>query len=189
MPPADPLLASDFTRLAPQLAEHEALGAKLISCPCCGYRAALEEPGFVPLFFYRCLLCNTRARYVRMTCECDAVNVCDRQAHNACSACEKAFSYADVVKQNKPSVCCTKPSRRHVVSLGGNSGGALAKCHVCEKPADSVFHFDEQWLCLNCLEEHRAPGSCEDCQCTQTGDLEDSFNRGCMECGGRISWD
>lgn len=181
MPEQDPQLAQDFTRLGPQLAEHEALGAKLINCPCCGYRAALEEPGFVPLYFYRCLLCNSRARYVRMTCECDCQSVCDRQVHNACSVCDKPFDYRDLVTQNQPAACCSKPSLR--------ATGALAKCHVCEKPTDSVFHFDEQWLCLNCLEEHRAPGSCESCHCVQTGDIEDSFNSGCMECGGRISWD
>jgi hypothetical protein len=52
-----------------------------------------------------------------------------------------------------------------------------------------VFEFDEQWLCLDCLEEHRSPGRCETCETVQTGDLEDSFEKGCMLCGGRITWD
>jgi len=189
MPKQDPTLMTAFTQLAPELVKHESLGAKLINCPCCGYRAALEEPGFVPLFFYRCLLCNARARYVRMTCECECSSVCDRQTHDACSACAKPFSYSDVVQQNQPSVCCTKPSCRQAGNSGTNQATALAKCHVCEKRVDSVYHFDEQWLCLNCLTEHRAPGTCEDCQTVQTGDLEDSFTEGCMECGGRVSWD
>lgn len=174
-------MQSSFLALTEKIAEHEALGARLIACPCCGHKAAIEEQGFVPLYFCRCLVCSSKARYLRMACQCGASSPYDAAKHRLCGDCGKAFGYVDVVKQNQPSVCCSKPSRRHA--------GALAKCHVCEKLADSVYHFDEQYLCLSCLTEHRSPGSCEDCLTIQTGDLEDTFNEGCMECGGRVSWD
>ena len=167
--------------LSEELAQRVATGEQFVPCHACGYPAALKEAGFVPLSFQRCLVCNGKARYVAMTCECGSVGLYDGAQHKNCTECHQPFQYAQIVSQHQPSVCCSKPSRRR--------SGALSMCHVCRKPHPSVFQFDEQWLCLNCLEEHRPPGACEDCHTTQTGDLEGSFFEGCMECGGRVSWD
>ncbi len=170
-----------FDSLKGILAERAGEGHTVVACLNCGYPSSIVEAGFVPLYFQRCLVCAHKARYVSVICDCDAEGLYDCASHKGCKVCHKVFTFAQVEAQNQPKVCCSKPSRR--------LSGAMAKCHVCRKPAASVFHFDEQWLCLNCLEEHRAPGTCEECHTVQTGDIEGSFFEGCIECGGRVSWD
>ena len=177
----DPELQGPFERLADELQAHLNHGAKLIDCPHCRYHAAVEEQGFAPIYFSHCLLCRTKVRFVRMRCACGTLNAYDGARHQQCVTCSTPFTYTDVVKQNEPKVCGEESPDHYE--------GAQALCHICCKSHNTVFEFDEQWLCLDCLEEHRSPGRCETCETVQTGDLEDSFEKGCMLCGGRITWD
>lgn len=170
-----------FDGLTDELQLHLSHGAKVIDCPQCSYHAAIEEQGFAPIYFSHCLVCRAKVRFIKMNCTCGTSSIYDGAQFKRCKECAKPFSFVDVVKQNEPKVCGEEPPEHYE--------GALAQCHVCRKSQDSVFQFDEQWLCLNCLEEHRAPGCCEECSTVQTGDLEDSFETGCMVCAGRLSWD
>jgi hypothetical protein len=177
----DPAFKGRFESLATELQAHRDHGAKLIDCPQCGYHASVEEQGFAPIYFSHCLLCRTKVRFVRMRCQCGTVSAYDGAQHNKCVSCALPFTYGNVVAQNEPKTCGEESPDEYE--------GAQAHCHVCRKNQDSVFEFDHQWLCLNCLEEHRPPGTCEECETVQTGDLEDSFETGCMVCAGRLSWD
>lgn len=174
-------LGKQFDSLSEEIALHRGHGARIVDCPTCHYKAAIEEPGFSPIYFSHCLLCKTKARYVKVKCSCDVISAYDGANYQNCSGCQQPFSYALVVKQNEPKVCGEEDPDSYE--------GAQAHCHICRKQQYTVFEFDHQWLCLNCLEEHRSPGRCEECETIQTGDIEDSFESGCMDCSGRISWD
>ena len=170
-----------FDLLENEIDCHRSHGAKIVNCPSCGYEAAVEEPGFSPIYFSHCLLCKAKTRYVRIECSCGAKGIYDGASHQTCTSCKEPFSYSLLVSQNEPKVCGEEhPDTYH---------GAQAHCHICRKEQYTVFEFDHQWLCLNCLEEHRSPGRCGECETIQTGDIEDSFESGCMDCSGRISWD
>lgn len=68
-----------------------------------------------------------------------------------------------------------------IIDLGeGLTEENRAYCADCEYlEEESVVPFNDEWLCLCCLNLHSEIGHCEWCDAIVAGDLEDSYVYGC----------
>lgn len=161
-------------------------GLKIEKCFACGYVSSEEDEISNPLYETMCHVCTARQRFLKVPClneKCDAEIFVYDMAEGECDKCSQHIDIDYLI------VLYGQNLSPKELSIGPP---AEAYCNVCEFVPASVIPLDEddsEWLCLSCLEIHDPPGECEFCREYVTGNLEDSYVLGCMNCIGLVGFE
>lgn len=96
-----------------------------------------------------------------------------------CEECDETFQLDYFVEKHAP-----------IVESGeGRVEENRAYCSDCEfSETESVVSFNDEWLCLSCLNLHSNIDHCAWCNELVAGNLEDSYVRGCGFCEGYVGY-
>jgi len=174
-------LKAKYDAIKTQLETMKKNGLKIEECFACGYVSSKEDEIYDPLYENVCHVCTARKRFLKVPCpneECHEDIFVYDVAEGECDKCSQHIDIDYLIGKYGQIL-----SPREL-SIGPP---AEAYCNICEFVPASVIPLDEdktKWLCLSCLEIHDPPGECEFCNEYITGDLEDSYFFGCMNCSG-----
>ncbi len=180
-----PYLTARFDRLKPEIEKLKAQGKKITECSACGFMGNQDTEIFPGMTRSRCLVCRREDRAYRFPCPCDdcegKIVVSDGGCGN-CTDCEKYISIDEIISRLEPSVHPGDPEDR--------SRAFCSDCQSYEAMGGTVVFLEDadRYICFNCLQDFgaREVSSCEWCGELVTGESEDSFLMGCMNCEGRM---
>lgn len=154
-------------------------GAKFKHCSACQFPAAEESTLLGDLHRANCLVCSWVHDWLDIKCsECGAVTEFDGGDTFKCQNGHKLdegelFDLLDEDDSNP---------------YEGEQSITPANCGNCDG-YHSVLKYQDKYLCLHCLDLSEIIQFCGWCSEANTGDMEDSYWRGCNVCDGRSGWD
>lgn len=170
-------LAAKFAAIKPQIDKDISEGVEYIACGSCGFTAARiteEEP---PFFEFRCQICGTPNKFLRVPCpKCSSPVVISDMGQGSCDedGCDGEISLGYLIDQYGPD---EDPKEEP----------EMAYCEFCQHPDESVVPLGDGYLCLWCIDRHSEIEKCEWCG-TKIGsfDPDESYLYGCWMCDGGI---
>jgi hypothetical protein len=165
-------LQAKFDALAAGIEKGKKRGIAFLPCESCGFEAAKQELIAGNLYSSYCLVCELRSnKKLREDCpNCNQPIYIYDLGEAYCEDCDDTFELAHFVDKYAP-----------ITRLGeGLVEENRAYCSDCEySEEESVVPFNDEWLCLCCLNLHSEIDHCAWCNELVAGDLEDSYVHGC----------
>lgn len=166
-----------FDKAKPELEKLQKEGKTIKNCSYCNFDAVPFDAEFPELSNGKCLVCNWFNAILELKCDCgnsiDFVN----EGFATCTSCGKSYEPQDVFSL--------------VDNLGYDSSEwdeeiIPANCGYCDG-YHTVAAFHDKYICTSCLETFETLGQCEYCGETNSGDMADSYWKGCGICDGAHS--
>lgn len=176
-----PYLQTRFKRLAPDIEKARSSGAVITDCSACGLAASEDVETFPGMTQSQCLVCLRHEQTFCFDCpedDCIGAMTVKEGAGGECSKCGHAMSIAELVSHFETP---------YDPSSGGESSTAYcAHCESHEGRGGTVQWVADadRYVCFSCLEDFDEVASCEWCNERITGDAEDTYWLGCMNCDG-----
>lgn len=181
------VLKPKFEALKPEINEERKSGIEYNKCPVCEYKAAKkEEIGKIQeinshLYKSQCLVCGWNRLFL----------------HIKCPKCREIIMVKDFSEgENKCNKCHYQADVRNLLSMireqyDPKETPKVAYCICCEYTAEpTVIPFNEDYLCLSCLELYSSVKNCGWCHELIAGiNSNDTYFNGCVLCKGRFGWD
>jgi len=165
-------LNAKFENLLPDIERGKKRGVAFLRCESCGFESAKQETIASNLYSSHCLVCDIRSnKKLRETCpNCSKAIFIYDLGEAFCEDCDEKHSLSVFVEKYAP-----------IIDLGeGLVEENRAYCADCEyTEEESVVPFNDEWLCLCCLNLHCAIDHCAWCDAVVAGDLEHSYLSGC----------
>jgi hypothetical protein len=164
-----------FDDLAPEIEKHKEQGMQFVKCPSCGFESLGQVPEIGSIYKAECMVCGLVQRRLQILCpECDSVVVFINEGYASCDSCDKSFEPDDVVSIVLKPIDdpyyfgnCSDCGGYHTVGAGANG----------------------EVICAGCFGVFESLEPCEWCNEPNTGNMEDSYWRGCSICEGKMGWD
>ena len=173
-------LHEKFISLESELHKRTQNDEKIATCSSCGYRASRRIDSTQPVEDRECLVCKSCERYLCFECpNCKTEVVHCGDDDTTCPKCTRGISIEEIIQE--VAYEGVRPKEMGDVQL--------AYCHYCDYHIQSVALFENDWICLACLEPHDQPDHCDSCGEFMTGDLDGSGYFGCSICDGRQGHD
>jgi len=162
-----------FEDLTPEIEERKGQGMQFGICPSCGYESQEQEYEAKrgSIFEAKCLVCKITERRLQIICpECDSLIVFVNNGFASCASCDKSFEPDDVVSilghvdEFYDFGNCSDCDGYHTVGKGANG----------------------EYICAGCFEVFESLEPCEWCNELNTGNMEDSYWKGCSVCEGKM---
>jgi len=165
-----------FENLTPEIQKRKAQGMQFGKCPSCGFESQSQEqePEIRSIYEAECLVCGLNQRFLQIACpECESKVVFVDNGFASCASCDKSFEPDDVVsilghvEEFYDFGNCSDCDGYHTVGKGANG----------------------EYICAGCFEVFESLEPCEWCNEPNTGNMEDSYWKGCNVCEGKMGWD
>jgi len=173
-------LKAKFGALADDIKQAKDRGIKFRACPACGFKSYGEEAGNAPILDYECLVCKARESGLMVACpECSEQNKLIGEPWHKCNKCSHEFDNNDV------HTFLTKD-----FVYDQDEPDRSAHCEQCGG-YEMVVPVNGIWICSQCftIYDSEEVGDCDWCGSHSTGNLENSYWRGCIGCEGKSGWD
>lgn len=180
----DAFFATVFGQVKEKIAIAKNEGAEVEQCFACGYAAIVIEALELGPGESRCLVCNRHHTFVMHKCEnCNADVPLDQYEGDdwVCSRCDAPITLDDVL--------FAQTEEGELPDKEFHTEGGFATCHYCECYPPSVGTIGGGPFCFACHEWHLSYGTCGYCGGLSTGDLDDSYLTGCVNCEGKFHGD
>ena len=171
-----------FGALADEITKLESSGIFFSTCPSCGFRSFREDPGNVPLLEYECMVCNVQVTGLLLDCpKCGEQNKLVGEPWHKCKKCNHQFDENDI------QVFFTKYS---LIDKDDFKRTELAHCCECDG-YETVGEINGIWFCSQCFTKYNSEEvkECDWCNSLSTGNLDESYYRGCVACEGHTGWE
>ncbi len=171
-------LSTVFDRRKPELEKFKKEGKTIGCCSYCSYEAVPFESEYPELSVGNCLVCNWSNITLKLECECGHSIVFQNDGFESCSECGKNYEPEDVYL---------------LIDKDGNDASEWpdnitpANCGFCDG-YQTVVGFHGEYICSSCFETFNQLEQCQFCSEHCSGDLEDSYWKGCAFCEGSSGW-
>ena len=165
-----------FDNLSSSIAKERFEGARITSCPVCGYNAFPERSDGGVVREGQCVVCESFRIWLEIECpHCKKTVPFDDITGTSCEECEKPIDM------------------EHLFAMGGafeqtdGSTEGVAYCLSCEyTPEKSVVAYSDQFLCLACFSTYPTTGQCGYCgeDVAPQGHEAETHLHGCVICEG-----
>jgi hypothetical protein len=172
-------LQTKYNALLPGIEKGKQRGIVLSRCKFCGFEAVTRKTLLANLESAVCLVCESTSNYLRETCpDCGQSVFIYDLGEAFCENCDKTLGLEYFLNKYAPITHIEKDIFEE----------NRAYCSYCEFTDDaSVVPFQDQWLCLSCLQLHSEVGDCGWCSTFIAGDTEDTYVYGCkIWCDGYL---
>ncbi|MFC1890085.1 hypothetical protein ACFL4G_10045 [Thermodesulfobacteriota bacterium] len=175
-------LKAKFGALTKEIKKLKDRGIKFSICPSCGFKSFGEDQDDEPILDYKCLVCDAHETGLLVECpKCGVQNKLIGEPWQECKKCNHNINEHDVQAfLTKDFVYDKHDPERSIV----------AHCVECEG-YEMVVEVNSIWICSQCFTKYDSEdiGQCDWCGTLSTGNLENSYFRGCVACGGKMDWD
>ena len=152
------------------------------TCPSCGFGSFQEDAGNAPILDYECIVCRARETYLMVDCpECGAQNKLIGGSWHKCNECNHEIDENDIQ---------TFLTKDFVYDKHDPDRSIVAHCEECDG-YETVVEVNGTWICSQCFTKYDSEevGECDWCNSLSTGNLDDSYFKGCVACDGNYGWD
>jgi len=173
-----------FDNKQSEISNRKKQGCVIEDCPSCGFQSFIHETDLGVLYDAQCAVCGFSEECIVVECkECQKTVRFVNDGWTTCD-CGCQLEPDDLVSELFRLDFAGSPMRddEHSPRQGGNCGSCGGYHTVVEMPHGGYF-------CAGCFESFDEIEQCEWCNEPNTGDMEDSFFRGCGACEGRAGWD
>lgn len=171
-------LSTIFDRVQPELEKHQDEGKTIGICSYCSFAAVPLESEYDELSNGNCLVCNWRNINLELECDCGHSIVFQNDGFSTCPGCGKKYEPSDVYALINGFGYDTSEWPDNITP---------ANCGFCDG-YHTVAAFHEEYICTSCLEIFQQLEQCQFCGEFCSGDMEDSYWKGCAVCEGSIGW-
>ncbi len=170
-----------FEQLSARLEEMRKKGTDIVACHACGFDAAMLSELADGLSETKCLVCNTRRRWLLIECaKCGTTGEFEGDVEPfVCAQCGTSED-TDALVERLDERARYAPDEATLAITPAN-------CSDCEG-YHTVIERGGQYLCLVCLEPTESLNQCEWCSEYSTGDMSESYLLGCGICEGHSGW-
>lgn len=169
-------LRAKYDELLPSIKAGQAKGDVYIACDSCHFEAARAEEILGNLNKAACRVCGFNARFFTYTCDqCGNDSPLYEGGTFNCAHCGHKEEEEEIFEKIN-----------QFVATSDNYFEALvpANCHECDG-YHTVAEYEEQYLCVICLNHADELQVCGWCSEANTGNMEDSSWEGCTVCDGQ----
>ena len=173
-------LNTKFGALAAEIKRFKDRGITFTICPSCHFESFREDADDVPILDYECLVCEVRETGLMIECpQCGEQNRLIGDPWHRCTKCTHKLNENDVRKFL---------TKNFVYDKHDPDRSIVAHCEECEG-YETVVQVNGRWICSLCFAKYNSKeiGRCDCCGSLSTGNLEDSYFRGCVGCDGMAS--
>lgn len=172
-------LSTVFDRVQSELERHKKEGKIIGTCSFCSFEAVPYELEYPELSNGNCLVCNWRNNILELKCECGQTVIFQNEGFATCSGCGKKYEPEDVYSL--------------IDDFGYDKSEwpdniTPANCGFCDG-YHTVAAFHEAYICASCLEVFDQLEQCQYCGEFCSGDMEDSYWKGCAVCDSSGGFD
>ncbi|MGV6815281.1 MAG: hypothetical protein ACWA5W_09795, partial [Phycisphaerales bacterium] len=168
-----------------ELNDLKASGEKITVCSACGFEANQDSELFPGMTRSRCLVCRRDDRSYQFPCpkdKCQGEIVVSDGGGGQCLECEEYLAIDDILNQFQRNIKPGEPD--------DYSQAYCSECESYEAIGGSVVFVDDadRYICFSCLQDYEVNevASCEWCGEPITGNSDESWLMGCMNCDGRM---
>ena len=172
-------LSTVFDKKQPELEKHKKEGKIIGKCGYCSFDAVPYDIQYAELLNGYCLVCNWNNTILNLECECGVPISFQNEGWGVCASCGKKYEPEDVYAL--------------IDELGYDTSewpdnDTPANCQSCDG-YHTVAAIHDEYICSSCFEVSEHLGECQWCNENCTGDLENSYWKGCAVCEGKLGWD
>jgi hypothetical protein len=175
-------LKAKFGALAEDIKRLKSRGRTFSVCPSCGFKSFGEDSDEAPILVFECLVCKAQQIGLVVECpQCGEKNKLLGEPWHECKKCNQKFD------ENQVQAFLT---RDFVYDKHDPDRSIVAHCVECDG-YEMVVQVNDKWICSQCFTIYDSDdiGMCDWCGCLSTGNMENSFFRGCVACDGKSGWD
>lgn len=177
-------LRAAYNNQRSEISEREKQGCVIEECPSCHFQSFVYEPDLGVLYDAECVVCGASEKCIAVQCKKCKKNVrFITEGYTTCD-CGCQMEPDDLVSALFELDAAEAPMRDddHSPHEAGNCGSCEGFHTVVEMPDGGCF-------CACCFESFDEISQCEWCNEPNTGDMDDSYWRGCSACDGKAGWD
>jgi hypothetical protein len=174
-------LKAKFGALTYEIKKRKGHGVSFSTCPSCGFKSFGEDAGNAPILNYECIVCNAQVTGLTIDCpKCGEKNKLIGEPWQRCHKC------AHKIDENDIKTFFTKDLLYDKDDLDKQK---FAHCCECDG-FETVVDVNGIWICSTCFTQYKPEEvrECEWCNSLSTGNLDNSYYHGCVECEGMIGW-
>lgn len=172
-------LSTVFDKIKPELKKFQKEGKSIGSCSYCSFAAVPYEALYPELSNGNCLVCNWRNVRLELECDCGHSITFENEGFATCSSCNKKYEPEDVYSLINERGYDTSEWPDNITP---------ANCKYCDG-YHTVAALHGEYICSSCLKVFETLEQCEFCGEHCSGDMTDSYWKGCAVCEGSIGWD
>lgn len=174
-------LRAAYKHARPALAEARADGRILETCPACKYKSEIHVDVQNHPYETNCPVCDLTQHALRIDCpDCETEVLFCQDGHASCPGCDRPIEPTDLAQ------LLDDEGARYLAALEGDSS-ELGNCAECDGYHLIATTDSGQHICAGCLTSFEELQFCEFCGDRNSGDMTDSYWRGCNHCEGRAS--
>lgn len=172
-------LKAAYNHARPAIAEAKADGRIIETCPVCKYKAEIHLDLQNDPYETACPVCDLTQHALRIDCpDCDTEILFRQDGHAECPKCELTIEPTDLAE------LLDDGGARHLAALEGEVS-ELGNCAECDGYHLIATTKSGQHICAGCLTAFETLNFCEFCGESNSGDMTDSYWKGCNHCDGR----
>ena len=169
-------LETIFKNVANELKKHRDEGYPVTQCPACRLEA-LKVQDLEEFTWGHCIVCQYQNNLLKVTCpDCSQKEVFLEHGYDKCP-CGHKFTPEELGDLLDGA---SRPT--------DDTGHGWMSIYCCECETDTVYEFDGQYVCLNCMQEWDEISVCDWCSECSTGDTGGSYLYGCGACEGNLGF-
>lgn len=168
-------LDAKYQELKVKIDEDMAKGIKYTECFFCKHKSGKINEIDDPLYSYECCVCGIGNHILIEKCpECDIDIEIKDLCEGVCSKCGKKIDLSYLIEKYGPDENPKEDTK-------------IAYCGMCEYPTPSAIPFNDEYLCLNCLDLFPfKPEKCKYCGELNIATNSDTCVFGCTRCDGEL---
>ena len=172
-------LSTVFDKIKPKLDKLRKKGKYIGSCGYCSFKAVPYEPLCEELSNGNCLVCSWHNARLILKCECGHSITFHNEGWATCPSCNKKYESEDVYAV--------------IDELGYDLSEwpdkiTPANCKYCDG-YHTVAAIHDGYICSSCFEYFETLEVCQWCNEHCSGDMSDSYWKGCAGCEGKLGWE
>ncbi|WP_343652301.1 hypothetical protein [Stenotrophomonas sp.] len=172
-------LKAAYKHARPAITEAKATGCIIETCPACKYKAEIHLDLKDYPYETTCPVCELAQHALRIDCpNCETEILFRQDGHAACSGCEMTIEPTDLAE------LLDDAGARHLAALEGEFS-ELGNCTGCDGHHLIATTEGGQHICAGCLTAFEELSFCEFCGDSNSGDMTESYLKGCNHCEGR----